>query len=96
MSAFYNMSSLALGLTAWILAFLAIICRKQYAKVMLTSFACAGTAMVLEYFELRHRILIGDFSAIEDIYPTMAWVTLILLIGTVLLNTIAVIKNSRK
>lgn len=93
MSAIYNLSALALGLTAWIIGFCLIFSRKRRPWFMLTSLACMGTAMVLEYYELRHRLEIGDLSAVMDIYPTMAWVTLVLLTVTVGLNGIALLKN---
>lgn len=93
MTAFYNLGSLLLGLTAWVLGFAAILCKKQRPKVMFLSFACCGTSLVFQFFEVRHRILIEDLSAIMDIYPTMAWVALILLSGTLTLNGIALLKK---
>lgn len=95
MTAFFNLSALGLGLTAWIIGVCLIFCRNQHPWFMLTSFTCMGAAMVLEYYELRHRIELNDLSAVMDIYPTMAWVTLILLVGTVVLNAIALLKNSK-
>lgn len=95
MTPFYNLGSLLLGLAAWALGFAAILCRKQWPKVMFASFACCGVSLVFQFFEIRHRILIGDWSAIEDIYPTMAWVTLILLVGTLTLNGIVLLKKRK-
>ena len=93
MTAFYNLSSLALGLTAWIIGFCLIFARMHRPWLMLLSFTCAGTSLVLQFFEVRHRIQINDLSAILDIYPTMAWVTLILLTETVALNAIALLRH---
>lgn len=93
MTVFYNLCSLFLGLAAWALGFAAIFCRKGHPKVMFASFACCGVSLVSQFFEVRHRILIDDLFAIADIYPAMAWVTLVLLVGTLLLNAIAVIRN---
>lgn len=95
MTAIYNLSALALGLAAWIIAFCLIFGNRQHPWFMLTSFACMGSAMVIEYYELRHRIALGDLSAIMDIYPTMAWVTLVLLVVTVALNAIALVRNQK-
>ena len=91
MSAIYNLSALALGLTAWIMGLWLIFGKKRYPWLILLSF----TAMVMEYYELRHRLETGDLSAVMDIYPTMAWVTLVLLTVTVGLNAIALLKNRK-
>ncbi len=93
MTAICNLSALALGLAAWILGLCLIFAKRRQPWLMLASFACMGSAMVIEYYELRHRIEIGDFSAVMDIYPTMAWVTLVLLVGTVGLNAIALLRK---
>ena len=92
---FYNLSALALGFTAWIIGTGLIFAKRPRPWLMLASFTSMGAAMVIEYYELRHRIGIGDLSAVMDIYPTMAWVTLVLLTVTVLLNTIALLKNRK-
>lgn len=95
MSAIYNLSALGLGLTAWIIGFCLIFAKRRQPWLMMLSFTCMGSAMVIEYYELRHRIGIGDLSAVMDIYPTMAWVTLVLLVVTVGLNTVALLKNRK-
>lgn len=95
MSASYNLFSLTLGLAAWALGFAAIFCKQWYPTVMFVSFACCGVSLVSQFFEVRHRILIGDWAAIEDVYPTMAWVTLVLLAGTLLLNAVALVRATK-
>ena len=95
MTILYNLSALGLGLLAWTIGFCLISGSKRRPFLMLLSFTAMGSAMVIEYFELRHRIETGDLSAVMDIYPTMAWVTLVLLIGTVVLNAIALVKNRK-
>ena len=95
MTILYNLSAFGLGLTAWIIGAVLIFTKRRHPWFMLTSFACMGSAMVIEYYELRHRIEIGDLSAVMDIYPTMAWVTLVLLVVTVGLNAIALLKNRK-
>lgn len=93
MTAIYNLSALGLGLTAWIIGFCLILFKRRQTWLMMLSFTCMGSAMVIEYYELRHRIEIGDLAAVMDIYPTMAWVTLVLLVVTVGLNAIALLRN---
>lgn len=93
LTAIYNLSALSLGLIAWIIGFCLIFGKKHHPWLMLLSFASMGSAMVIEYYELRHRIETGDLSAVMDIYPTMAWVTLVLLTVTVGLNAVALLKN---
>lgn len=95
MTAIYNLSALGLGLIAWTIGFCLIFGKKHHPWLMLLSFTCMGSAMVIDYYELRHRIEIGDLSAVMDIYPTMAWVTLVLLTVTAGLNTIALLKNRK-
>lgn len=95
MTAFYNLSSLALGLLAWILGLYLIFCKKRRLFVMSTSFSCMGASLVLQFLELRHRILIGDLSAVMDIYPSMAWIALVLFLVTVGLNLIALFTHRK-
>lgn len=95
MTILYNLSALGLGLTAWIIGFCLIFAKRSHPWFMLTSFTCMGCAMVIEFYELRHRIEIGDLSAVMDIYPTMAWVTLVLVVVTVGLNAVALLKNRK-
>ena len=95
MSAVHNLSALSLGLIAWLIGFCLIFGKKHHPWLLLLSFAAMGSAMVIEYYELRHRIALGDLSAIMDIYPTMAWVTLVLLVVTVALNAIALVRNQK-
>ena len=95
MTAVYNLSALGLGLLAWIIGFCLLFGKKHRPWLMLLSFAAMGSAMVIEYYELRHRIELGDLSAVMDIYPTMAWVTLVLLAVTVGLNGIALLRHRK-
>lgn len=95
MSAVYNLSALSLGLIAWLIGFCLIFGKKHHPWLMLLSFAAMGSAMVTEYYELRHRIGLGDLAAVMDIYPTMAWVTLVLLTVTVGLNGIALLRHRK-
>lgn len=93
MTIFYNLSALGLGLIAWIIGVCLIFAKYRHPWLMLMSFASMGSAMVIEYYELRHRIEIGDLSAVMDIYPTMAEVTLVLLVVTVGLNAAALLRK---
>ena len=95
MSAVHNLSALSLGLIAWLIGFCLIFGKKHHPWLMLLSFAAMGSAMVIEYYELRHRIELGDLAAVMDIYPTMAWVTLVLLTVTVGLNGIALLRHRK-
>lgn len=95
MSAVHNLSALSLGLIAWLIGFCLIFGKKHHPWLMLLSFAAMGSAMVIEYYELRHRIGLGDLAAVMDIYPTMAWVTLVLLTVTVGLNGIALLRHRK-
>lgn len=93
MSAFYNLLSLSLGIAAWILGLASLLVKQPRPILTFLSFTCCGMSLVSQFFELRHRILLNDLSAVLDIYPTMAWVTLILFTVTAGLNAAALLRR---
>lgn len=92
MSAFFNTGSLILGLLAWIIPFIAIKRppkKDNWTAFSPLSFGCCGAALILQLFEIRHRVQIQDWSAILDTIGAIVWVSVILLAFTILLNIFA-------
>lgn len=90
MSSLLNLGSMLLGLTAWIVPFLAM---KQYEKdgvktfrCIVISFSACIAALCLQFFEINHRVQIQDWSAIMDTIGALKWVALILAVITIILN----------
>lgn len=80
-----NVSSLLLGLTAWVLGARAVARR----RVSLLSFGCCLLALVLQFAELTHRAEIGDISAILDTVRAITLAAATLSAGTISLNALA-------
>ena len=92
MTAFFNLGSLALGLGAWALACLAIISKKAFASYLLSvsSLSVCAVSLLFQILEISHRVDIGDFSAIADTIRSIVFASRVLIVTTVILNTVAV------
>lgn len=86
-----NIGSLILGLAAWCFGFAAL----RNRRMSLLSFSCCVFALVLQLLELTHRARIGDISAILDTVRAITLAAITLSAGTVLLNTIALLRARR-
>lgn len=93
MTAFFNLGSLILGFTAWILACFAIKSKALSASYRLSagSFGICAVSLLFQFFEISHRVDIGDFSAIADTIRSTVFAASILIIVTIFLNAVAVI-----
>lgn len=88
-SATYNIGSIVLGLMAWILplAGLALRQKVRYAWAFSTaSFSAALLSLTLQFFEIRHRVEVNDFSALMDTIHVLCGVVVVLVVVTMLLN----------
>ncbi len=93
MSVFFSAGSLGLGLIAWIIPIIAMNRRKGKTDGMtfcLLSFSCCAIALVLQLFEIKHRVNIEDWSAIMDTIGAVSGVSVVLVAVTVFLNTLAI------
>ncbi|MBQ8358664.1 MAG: hypothetical protein IJX37_01935 [Oscillospiraceae bacterium] len=90
---YYNLFSLFFGLCAWIIP--VIFFRRQYrqyqASGIFASLVCALICLVFQVFGIRHEVLTGDFSAIEDTIDALCMIcgahgTITLLLNGVLLG----------
>lgn len=90
MSAFFNIGSLILGLAAWALPLIALTRRRSAAGI---SFALCAASVLLQLREVKNRVRLQDFAAIEDTISAVAFAATVLLIGTVVLNICVYVIN---
>ena len=92
-----NLSSLVLGLFAWIIPIANLV---QYGKhnymtwvtrTILSMSACA-ISLCLQIFSINHRVRVADWSALMDTMSAVVFISAVLLIVTIVLNTITLIK----
>jgi len=95
MTAFFNIGSLILGLSSWILGACAIITGKaeNTGRLTLMSSEACALALLFQIFEIGNRVNLGDFSAIADTIRAIAIASIILISVTVIFNSIAINKK---
>ncbi len=96
MSAFFNISSVLLGLAAWSLPLWSIFTRRHRSGQSGTSFGLCSLSLLMQIFEIRHRVYIDDFSAIEDTLHAVVLAAMILLCIALILNIAAHVINNLK
>lgn len=92
MSAVFNLGSFVFGIMSWIIPIVAISqCKKGYKSVNFSFYSCTfcAIALVLQLFEVRNRVNIGDFNALMDTIGAVAVVAALLVVITFMLNLIA-------
>lgn len=94
-----NIASLVLGLLAWILPAIILLQGKKHdrwiAFTMMSISACA-ISLCLQIFSIYHLMKIEDWSALLDLMGALAVVSAILLVVTLILNTIVLIVHRGK
>lgn len=93
-----NIGSLVLGACAWIFAGFAITTSKTFTshRNILVSFSLCTISIVFQLFEINHRVLLGDYAAIEDTIRAILIASLALVSVTVILNLVAFVKAKNK
>lgn len=89
-----NAGSLMFGLGAWILACSAIAepyAAKSHRRTFFSFGACA-ISLVFQIFEIGNRVSAGDYAAIEDTIRAVIIASVVLTVGTVALNAVAIAK----
>jgi len=91
---FYNISSLLLGLAAWILAGIAITRKKKQlaSYYSLGSFGMCILSLLLQIFEVANRVNQNDYAAIADTIYAVRFAACVLVGGTILLNLVVLLK----
>jgi hypothetical protein len=94
-----NWGSLALGLVAWIIPIISIIRRKKSGthNSLMTLLSMGACAIAL-WFQISYNnylVATNDLSALMDTIGTLNWIAAVLLVGTILLNSISIALNRK-
>ena len=95
MSAQLSLGRIILGLISWIIPVLAMS-RYQKGKpgferstFSVLSFSACLLSLILQFFEIKHRVALHDWSALMDTIGALCSVAIFLVIITVALNVLA-------
>ncbi len=99
-SVFLNFGSIVFGLIAWILPIVSLVQRNKIshrrgAIFTTASLSACAASLCLQIFELNHRVNIQDWAALMDTSYAVAWIALLFLVVTIVLNVIAVAMHFR-
>lgn len=88
-----NPASLILGLIAWILPIINIIKHKNqnhknWATLSIMSMAACSVSLCFQIIYNNHLVNINDWTALMDITGSLVFVSLVLVIVTIILNVI--------
>ena len=86
----FNLGSIILGLTAWTLATMGILCRRHGQTLGVMSFGCCGVSLVLQFCEISRRVSISDYAAIDDTIEGIIYCAIVLVAVTLCLNITAI------
>lgn len=87
-----NLISIALGLIGWAIPIAAMgmaAAPRRWPLTPILSFTACGSALVVQFFEILRRVNKEDWSALIDVTPTLAKVTVALLGITVIMNLLS-------
>jgi hypothetical protein len=95
-SGWLNIGSLVLGLIAWILPIINLMknnkqVHKNWVVLSLMSISACAISICFQIFYQNHLVKIEDWSAIMDTMGSVAFVSTVLLVVTILLNVITII-----
>lgn len=60
------------------------------------SFSLCAISLTFQLFEINHRVLLGDYAAIEDTIRAILIASIALISVTVILNVVAFVKAKNK
>ncbi|MEN8194820.1 MAG: hypothetical protein ABFS12_18510 [Bacteroidota bacterium] len=91
-----NLSSLVLGLLAWILPVVNLMRygkrdQRNWVALSIMSISASALSLCFQIFSINHRVKVADWSALMDTMSAVAFVSAVLLIVTIILNTITLI-----
>lgn len=92
-SGWLNIGSLVFGLIAWILPVVNLLRDKKlgndkWVAFSIMSISACAISLCLQIFSIYYLVEIDDWSALLDIMGVLAFVSAVLLIVTIILNTI--------
>ena len=85
---FYNIASLGIGLVAWAMGICAVFSGKKQSRYQMASFICCCTSLLLQFYEIRRRMRIDDWVAVDDTINAICMAAGVLIAVTILLNLI--------
>lgn len=101
MISFLTLGSLVLGLIAWIFPIISLMMFKKcenrnYIIFSILSISACAISLCFQIFYNNHLVKIEDWSALMDTTGAVAFVSAVLLVGTILLNAITLIMYRRR
>jgi cytochrome c oxidase subunit 4 len=89
-----NLGSLLLGLAAWTLPIVKLVSNKGKQSRHILSFlsmSACSVSICLQIFNTNHLVGIGDWAALMDTSGALVFVVSVLLIITIVLNTLTLL-----
>jgi uncharacterized membrane protein len=88
-----SLGSLVLGLIAWILPIVNLTRgkkqeNKSWVALSIMSLSACGISLCLQIFYTYHKVIVEDWGALLDTMYAVVFVSLVLLIVTIVLNAI--------
>ena len=84
---FCNLGSVIVGLAAWIVPVVGINRKKRNPhRLSVISFSLCAIALLLQLTEIKHRVMVGDWSALMDTVPAIRGAAAVLVLVTILIN----------
>ena len=96
LSVIYNIGSIILGIIAWASAGIAIAKSKRAQTLSAVSFVACIISLFLQLLEMSNRVNLGDYAAIEDTIRAVILAATLLIVVTIILNSVALLKNKSK
>ena len=96
LSVIYNIGSIILGIIAWASAGIAIAKSKRAQTLSAVSFVACIISLFLQLLEVSNRVNLGDYAAIEDTIRAVILAATLLIVVTIILNSVALLKNKPK
>ena len=96
LSVIYNIGSIILGIIAWASAGIAIAKPKRAQTLSAVSFVACIISLFLQLLEVSNRVNLGDYAAIEDTIRAVILAATPLIVVTIILNSVALLKNKSK
>jgi cytochrome c oxidase subunit 4 len=98
--AWFNVGSLILGLSAWILPIINLIKQnkaehRNWIILLLISMSSCAISVLFQIVYQNHLTKIEDWSAIMDTIWAVMFVSTVLIVTTIILNLITIIKYSK-
>lgn len=91
-----NLGSLVLGLFAWILPVVNLMRyrkhdHRNWIALSFVSISASAVSLCFQILSIFHRVKVADWSALMDTMSAVVFVSVVLLIVTIILNAITLI-----